>query len=79
MTTRLDRYAACCVNLVLPVTRRAVQGARSAPRDTGNQPISKGAAPWLVRLVALCGVTTLPAKNGNPLGFIKALGENQQN
>ena len=34
----LDRYAARCVNFVFVVTRIAVLGARSAPRDTGNQP-----------------------------------------
>ena len=32
-----DRYAARCVNFVA-VTRIAVLGARSAPRETGNQP-----------------------------------------
>ena len=37
-TQRLGRYAARCANSVLVVTRRAVPGARSAPRDTGNQP-----------------------------------------
>ena len=35
---RLDRYAARCVNFVLVATRMAVLGARSAPRETGNQP-----------------------------------------
>jgi len=38
----LERYAARCVNYVLVVTRIAVQGARSAPRDAGHQP--RGAA-----------------------------------
>ena len=48
---RRDRYAARCVNLVLVVTRIAVLGARSAPRDTGNQPRAlpgyQGQSPWL--------------------------------
>ena len=40
-----------CANVVLVVTRIAVLGARSAPRDTGNQPrrcqdIKGGALGW---------------------------------
>ena len=38
LTARLDRYAAPCVNVVLIANRTAVPGARSAPRNTGNQP-----------------------------------------
>src|SRR5262245_15874278 len=53
----LDRYAARCSNFVLVVTRIAVLGARSAPRDTGNQPRAHSGyqwqSPWLV-LVLLC-------------------------
>ena len=53
----LDRYAARCANFVLVVTRIAVLGARSAPRETGNQPrgagISRGRAHWLVLLTAM--------------------------
>ena len=48
----LDRYAARCENFVLVVTRIAVLGARSAPRETGNQPRAlsgyQGRSPWLV-------------------------------
>ena len=49
----LDRYAARCENFVPVATRIAVLAARSAARDTGNQPrgsagISRGGAPWLV-------------------------------
>ena len=48
----LDRYAARCENFVLVVPRIAVLGARSAPRDTGNQPRAlpgyQGQSPWLV-------------------------------
>src|SRR2546428_1739707 len=52
----LDRYAARCANFALVVTRIAVLGAQSAPKDTGNQPrgsagISRGRAPWLVGMV----------------------------
>ena len=53
----LDRYAARCVNFLLVVPRIAVLAARSAARDTGNQPrgsarISRGGAPWLVCAVS---------------------------
>jgi hypothetical protein len=34
----LDRYAARCANFVLVVNRIAVLAARSAAKDTGNQP-----------------------------------------
>ena len=37
-TMTLERDAARCVDPVLLVTRIAVHGARSAPRDTANQP-----------------------------------------
>jgi len=57
-TMTVDRYAARCVNLALLVTRRAVRGARSAPRDTGSQPrgsagISRGGAPWLAAILMM--------------------------
>ena len=46
----LDRYAARCVDLAPVIARIAVPRARSAPKDTGNQPrgvtqISSGAVP----------------------------------
>ena len=59
---RLDRYAPRCVSFVPVVTPRiAVLGARSAPKDTGNQPrgiegISTGGASWLVLVLAACAV-----------------------
>jgi tetratricopeptide (TPR) repeat protein len=53
----LDRYAARCVNVVPVVTRIAVLGARSAPRETGNQPRAlaryQRQSPWLVVIAAL--------------------------
>ena len=53
----LDRYAARYANFVLVVTRIAVLGARSAPRDTGNQPralrdIKGRALGWLPQQLA---------------------------
>jgi len=61
MTSKMmtvDRYAARCVNLVLLVTRIAVPGARSAPRDTGSQPrgsagMSRGGAPWMAAILMM--------------------------
>ena len=53
----VDRYAARCVNSALVVTRIAVRGARSAPRDTGNQPRALSRiprrSPWLMVLGVL--------------------------
>ena len=50
LSRTVDRYAAPCANLVLGVNRIAVPGARSAPRDTPNQP---GASPGYRRQRAL--------------------------
>src|ERR671912_2841677 len=51
----LDRYAARCVNFVLVVPRIAVRGARSAPRETSNQPRAlveyRSERPWLIGAV----------------------------
>ena len=56
---RLDRHAARCLNRVLVTTRMAVLGARSAPRNTGNQsralPGYRGWSPWLVFCLAVAG------------------------
>jgi FemAB-related protein (PEP-CTERM system-associated) len=49
----LDRYAARCVNSVLDATRVAVLGARSAPRDAGNQPGAASGFQWSTWLVGL--------------------------
>jgi hypothetical protein len=65
----LDRYAARYVNFVLVVLRIAVLGARSAPKDTGNQPRARpgyhGQSPWLVGCLATLGVG-LAAPAGAP-------------
>jgi mono/diheme cytochrome c family protein len=60
----LDRYAARCGSFVSIVARIAVLGARSAPRDTGNQPRgsagrSRGGAPWLVTCALLVSVSAV--------------------
>jgi F-type H+-transporting ATPase subunit c len=52
----LDRYAAGYESLVLSVRPHRGPGARSAPKETGNQPrgtagVLKGGAPWLVSLM----------------------------
>ena len=65
----LDRYAPRCENFVLVAIRIAVPGARSAPRDTGNQPwgsvgISRGGAPWLVFFGVLLTLTPAQAAQG---------------
>jgi outer membrane receptor protein involved in Fe transport len=87
MCMRLDRFAARHVNAVLVATRIAVQGARSAPRDTDNQPGlcrgRRGRRPWLVAgvcLVALAGAQgvraqTAPAAQDAPPQEQKPAGE----
>jgi hypothetical protein len=77
----VDRYAARCVNSVLAVTRRAVLPARSAARNTGNQPKgsagkSRGGALWLIVLVLVSATLVRGEKEIEPdalLGHIKFL------
>lgn len=71
----LDRYAAGNVNSVLVVSRGiAVLAARSAARDTGNQPrdsagIPRRRAPWLVVLLL---AWSAPALADEPPALAKA-------
>ena len=70
----LDRYAVRCVKVVPAVSRVAVLGARSAPKDTDNQPrglwrISRGGAPWLVCLFVPAVMAQAPALSGNDAVF----------
>jgi len=59
----LDRYAARCVERTMSAVRGAVLGARSAPRNTGNQPnrrcCTRGRRAWLV--IALAVLVSAPA------------------
>jgi hypothetical protein len=70
----LDRYAAGCANFVLVVTRIAVRGARSAPRDTGNQPRVlpgyQGRSPWLVQATAVLALTVAPPAGAGRAGDV---------
>ena len=54
---RPDRCAARCVDFMLVVIRKAVHGARSAPRDTADQPRNlprfEGQRAWLVCAAAI--------------------------
>src|SRR5262245_27085432 len=68
----LGRYAARCVNFVLIVTRVAAPGARSAPKETGDQPrgltgIPRRAAPWLITGIALIVVSQAAAQGSAAL------------
>ena len=69
MLTRLtlDRYAARCVSSVTVVTRRAVRGARSAPRDTVDQPalpLISRQTRWLVGVLVAALLVAPPRVAG---------------
>jgi hypothetical protein len=57
----LDRYAARCVSFVLIETRKAVLGARSAPRDAGDHPRALrgylGRSLWMVSVAVVTVLT----------------------